>query len=320
MKNKELAPSRPNIITDLITGKLTPGSIWKQRNYRLKFMIRTAIYFGPTQKMLESLARRADFEYLLNAQTTLPGKPHRHYLMLGLSARQRAAAIVDYYRYIDSLPDLRLARAFISPHEVALLQLAGKGETNFTLLASSAHKADREGETTLWLRDNNDRLLASLTFCVLQVKADWCLVIGGLQGPRQQVSHEVIKDATRNCHGLFPKRLLMEFIWLLAARTSIRMIRGVSNDGHVFRALRYRLNKGRHFHASYDEFWESLGGIKENKQLWKLPVMAERKLLENIPSKKRAEYRRRFELMDSMAEQMNMPLPQPDESTIAEAI
>ncbi len=25
----------------------------------------------------------------------------------------------------------------------------------------------------------------------------------------------------------------------------------------MFRALRYRLSKGRHFHASYDEFWQS---------------------------------------------------------------
>ena len=32
----------------------------------------------------------------------------------------------------------------------------------------------------------------------------------------------------------------MEFIWLLVARTSISTIYGVSNDGHVFRALRYR--------------------------------------------------------------------------------
>lgn len=320
MTHKKLASSRTNIISDLISGKLSPGLIWEQRNYRFKFLIRTAFYLGPTRRMLESLAQREDFEYLLNAQITLPSKPHRHYLVLGLNAHQRAAAIVDYYRYIDMLPDPRLAKALTSKSEVELLQLAGKGETRFTLLASCAHKADREGESTLWLRDSNDMLLASLTFSAIQVKAGWCLVIGGLQGPRRQVSHEVIKDATRNCHGLFPKRLLMEFIWLLAARTSIRIICGVSNHGHVFRALRYRLSKGGHFHASYDEFWESLGGVRENKRLWNLPLIAERKAMENIPSKKRAEYRRRFELLDSMAAQINMPLSEKGEAAIAEAL
>jgi hypothetical protein len=72
----------------------------------------------------------------------------------------------------------------------------------------------------------------------------WQLVIGGLQGPRRHVSHEVIKQATRACYGLFPKRLLLEFIWLLAARSHIAAIYGVSDNGHVFRALRYRLSKG----------------------------------------------------------------------------
>lgn len=304
MKPNELALPRTHIISDLITGKLSPGLIWKKKNYRFKFMLRTALYFSQTQQMLQHLAQRVDFEYLLNAQITLPSKPHRHYLVLGLSARQRATAIVDHYRYIDTLPDPHLARAFTSTDEVELLKLAGKGETHFTLLASCAHKADREGETTLWLRDDSDRLLASMTFSIMRDNNQWRLMVGGLQGPRRQVSHDVIKDATRNCHGLFPKRLLMEFVWQLAARTAIDSICGVSNNGHVFQALRYRYSKGRQFHASYDEFWESQGGIRESKRFWQLPAMPERKLLENIPSKKRAEYRRRFELLDSIAEQI----------------
>ncbi|QIP94564.1 VirK/YbjX family protein [Serratia fonticola] len=305
MKHKKIATFRTRIIFDLITGRLTPGEIWSKKNYRFKFMMRTAFYYSPTCHMLERLSQRTDFNRLLNAQITLPSKPHRQYLILGLSASQRAAAIVDYYHYIDSLFAPRLIKAFTSPHEVMLLQLEGKDESRFTLSASCAHKAEREGETTLWLRDTNDRLLASLTFGVMQIKANWTLVIGGIQGPRRDVSHDVIKDATRACHGLFPKRILMEFIWLLVTRTSIKNLYGVSNDGHVFCALRYRWSKGHHFHASYDDFWKSLGGMNMNKRLWQLPIRPERKLLENIPSKKRAEYRRRFQLLDSMNEQIN---------------
>ncbi|NXZ90137.1 DUF535 domain-containing protein [Serratia fonticola] len=305
MKHKKIAISRTRIIFDLITGRLTPGDIWSKKNYRFKFMIRTAFYFSSTCHMLENLSQRTDFESLLNAQITLPSKPHRQYLILGLSASQRAAAIVDYYHYLDSLSDLQLIRAFTSPHEVMLLQLEGKDESRFTLSASCAHKAEREGETTLWLRDTNYKLLGSLTFSVMRMNAHWTLVIGGLQGPRRDVAHDVIKDATRACHGLFPKRILMEFIWLLVARTSIKDLYGVSNGGHVFCALRYRWSKEHLFHASYDDFWKSLGGMNINKRLWQLPMRPERKSLENIPSKKRAEYRRRFQLLDSMNEQIN---------------
>ncbi len=50
--------------------------------------------------------------------------------------------------------------------EVPLLTLNGKEDRRFTLYASSAGKAEREGETTLWLRDSDHTLLASATFSV----------------------------------------------------------------------------------------------------------------------------------------------------------
>ncbi|VDZ89489.1 protein YbjX [Lelliottia amnigena] len=54
----------------------------------------------------------------------------------------------------------------------------------------------------------------------------------------------------------------MEVIFNLVAKSDIKAIYGVSDEGHVFRALRYRLSKGRHFHASYDEFWASIDAKK----------------------------------------------------------
>ena len=93
----------------------------------------------------------------------------------------------------------------------------------------------------------------------------------------------MIKRATRACYGLFPKRLLMEFIWLMAARCHIHHIYGVSDSGHVFRALRYRLSKGRHFHASYNEFWHSIDGVADGAWRWRLPLQLERKTLRASP-------------------------------------
>lgn len=52
--------------------------------------------------MLESLSARADFNQLLAAQVTLPGKVHRQYLTRGLNASQRAQAIISHYQFVDS--------------------------------------------------------------------------------------------------------------------------------------------------------------------------------------------------------------------------
>lgn len=293
-----------HLITALVTGKCIPGPVWSKWDYRLKFLLRSLLFYPSTRRMLSGLAQRADFGQLLQSQITLPGKTHRLYLVRGLSAGQRADAIVSHYQFLSTLP-ASLASAFTAMSETPLLQFPGKEETAFTLSASCARKAEREGECTLWLRDANQTLLASLTFSVTRRQKQWQLVIGGLQGPRRNVAHEMIKQATRACYGLFPKRLLLQFLWQLAALTDIRAIYGVSNNGHVFRALRYRFSKGRHFHASYDEFWESVEGVREGAFRWRLPLQLERKTLESIPSKKRAEYRRRFQLLDSMSAQLS---------------
>lgn len=301
---------RAQLISDLVTGKLCPAPIWKKADYRLKFLLRTLIFYRATRMMLDSLGQRPDFMNLLNAQVTLPSKTHRQYLARGLSSMQRAEAIVGHYQFIDSLKSPALARALTATESTALLSFTGKDDAKFTLYASCASKAEREGESTLWFCSEDDTVLASATFSVKRTSEGWELIVGGLQGPRRTVSHDAIKTATRACYGLFPKRILVEFFGLMAAECGITTLSGVSDNGHVFRALRYRFSKGRHFHASYDEFWASIDGVKTSEFRWQLPLQQERKSIEEIASKKRAEYRRRFALLDQMADQFCALFPQ----------
>lgn len=305
LQNDVLYPCRTNIISELVKGKRVPGPIWQKRDYRLKFLLRSLLFRASTQRMLDALSGRDDFDRLLASQITLPSKTHCQYLMRGLRPDDRADAVVSHYHWIDSLKNSDLGHALTSPHEQCIVQFQAKNDVTYTVNASSAGKAEREGESTLWLHDSDNTLLASLTFCVARSHGRPVLVIGGLQGPRRNVSREAIKQATRACHGLFPKRVLMEVIFQLAAQANIHAIFAVSDEGHVFRALRYRLSKGRHFHASYDEFWETLNGRKLSPFCWQLPLQVERKSLEEIASKKRAEYRRRFELLDDIAGSMS---------------
>ncbi len=51
-------------------------------------------------------------------------------------------------------------------------------------------------------------------------------------------------------------------------------------------------------------FWLSLGGEARADDLFTLPLQMERKALEEIASKKRAEYRRRYALLDALNTQV----------------
>ncbi len=289
-------------IMALISGELTPGDIWREKSYRAKFCLRSLIAPRQTLRFFNAMANTDYFPTLLSAQKTLPSKIHRHYLHLGMNAGARVDAILNHYDFIEGLHSRKLMQALTSPVHMALMQFTGKSGETFTLSASTALGAEREGECTLWLH-LADTQLAALTFCVTGTPNARQIVIGGLQGAHRSVSHEVIKEATKACYGLFPKRILMEALWLLAAQQNITTLYGVSNNGHVFRGLRYRLSKGKHFHASYDEFWASVNGEAYNRHLFSLPASLPQKDISEIASKKRSEYRKRYALLDNIKEQ-----------------
>ena len=296
---------KENITYQLLSGKLVPGPAWKNKSFRVKFLLRLILYYSSTKTVLSALSQQPELKRVLYYQHTFPCKTHRQYLTRNLNARQRAAAIVSHYQYVSSFNSKALSKAMISKNETVLAKFTGREEKIFTISASCAHKAEREGETTLWLRDGTRELLASMTFSAVFEESEWRFVIGGLQGPGRHVPHEAIKDATRDLVGVFPKRILLEFLGHLAELTAIRAIYGVSDNGHIFRALRYRLSKAQHLYASYDDFWTLVGGTKKTTWRWLLPLQAERKPLAEIPSKKRSQYRRRFQMLDSIAEQVS---------------
>lgn len=73
----------------------------------------------------------------------------------------------------------------------------------------------------------------------------------------------------------------------------------IANESHIYLATRYKFKKYRSITANYDEFWESINGTKLS-HMWFLPIILERKNIEDIPSKKRSMYNSRFTLLDQM--------------------
>ena len=140
---------------------------------------------------------------MLYNQDTFPCKTHRQYLTRNLNAKQRASAIVSHYRYVSSLSNKALSSALISREETILAEFTGR-EARFTISASCAHKAEREGESTLWLRGDNKELLASATFSAVSERAEWHFVIGGLQGPGRHVPMRPSKKLRALCRVFSP--------------------------------------------------------------------------------------------------------------------
>ncbi len=74
----------------------------------------------------------------------------------------------------------------------------------------------------------------------------------------------------------------------------------VGNATHIYQNWRYQSKKKDKLHADYDQFWLSMGAKPLDSGYFLLPERIARKPIEEIASKKRAEYRRRYQLLDEL--------------------
>ncbi|HDR2757226.1 TPA: DUF535 domain-containing protein [Enterobacter mori] len=292
------------LFKSLATGAITPGLAWQNPSYRRKFMLRSLVSPFSTARLLASLAKQPRLIQILQVQPGLPCRLHRPWLTVSMNRRNALAALNGHYQTMSQNLPATLLKGYLSSQGMTLLTLTGKDEQQFTIRLCADAFMDKEGEATLTFCNHQNTVLAEMTFTLCPFEGKSTLFIGGLQGAKAHVPHELIQGATKACHGLFPKRLLVEAVMTLGTAFPVEQILAVSNATHIYRSWRYRKKKEGKLLADYDSFWLSLGGERQESGHFALPLTMPRKPMEEIASKKRAEYRRRYELLDSLIQQM----------------
>ncbi|EWG68792.1 MULTISPECIES: VirK/YbjX family protein [unclassified Enterobacter] len=292
------------LFKNLAFGEIAPGLAWEKTAYRRKFMLRSLATPLSTARLLSDLAKHPHLMQMLQVQPGLPCRLHRPWLTVNMDRQRVLESLSWHYQMMCRQLPATLINGYLSKPGVALLTLTGKDEQQFTVRLCADAFMDKEGEATLVFCDSQNTALAEMTFTLCQFEGKSTLFIGGLQGAKAHVPHELIQGATKACHGLFPKRLLVEAAMALGAAFPVEQIIAVSNDTHIYRSWRYRKKKEGKLLADYDSFWISIGGEKQDNGNFMLPLVMLRKPMEEIASKKRSEYRRRYALLDSLIQQV----------------
>ncbi|WP_413556103.1 MULTISPECIES: VirK/YbjX family protein [unclassified Brenneria] len=288
------------LMMSLINGEFIPGKPWKKSLFRLKFLCRSLFCWRITTGLADTLASNFLMEQILQAQPNLPCKLHRPYLTAKMSKLEGLFALRDHYALIAQRMPLNLLVACLNEDPVVVAKALDKQGNEVMLKISSIDHLNKEGEVTLSACDANGVVLAKITFTLMNYCQQPTIFIGGLQGADKHVPHAEIHQATKACYGLFPKRLALEGICSLGHYLGINQIIAVDNAGHIYQNWRYHHKKKDELHADYDQFWLSIGGRQMTCGYFQLPLRIARKPIESIASKKRAEYRRRYQLLDEL--------------------
>ena len=290
-----VATATPSITLDsAVPGHLKRLALLRER---LKIRVRALLHPLQTPAWLRLLNSHPAFsEYVRNCPRFLY-KVYRPYISNALRPEERLAAIQAHYAFIfrRGLGQV-VARASLGP--VVLAAVEGKSGLPYEIQLRTVNMFDREGDLVLQLAQDG-KIIYTVAFTVAPRAGRPAISIGCVQGGKTEDAREAIRLATRDLHGMRPKQLMVSLVRQLGFEYGCTRMHMVSNRNRViYKAIRH----GRVL-ADYDLLWEELGAVKNAGGDYEIdcaPLAAPD--LEAIPSKKRSEARKRYEMMCALAD------------------
>ena len=171
------------------------------------------------------------------------------------------------------------------------------GEMRFVISVHGGQKKEGLASIVLLLSDNTP--VYQIMFWIAKDSAEnFSMYIGALQGPNVENSKDLIKILTKKCHAYRTKNLILYAAQAVARAFDLQKIYAVTNYGYY---ANNHIRLDRKLKTSFGDFWQECGGNAcEDKRFFELPLTEYRKTYEEIPTQKRAVYRRRFAMLDEI--------------------
>jgi uncharacterized protein VirK/YbjX len=264
---------------------------------RCRFLIRTLWYGRASKRWFAFLDAKAFRRRLTRQQPEWAEKPHRPYRRHDLDADTRLACLVSHTLALERLGWQELVLR-LSHRPLPIARFIGKDEVERWLELAHAGQFMKEGELCLHLCSGGRRLYSaafSLIGAPVMPLAPVvsALDIGCLQGPDDPTARALVRSTTKALHGLRPRDLMVVALKALAETLAAPSLIGVAGSRHVYRHWRKR----RAFSFDYDGFWAEHAGRPRDDGDYELSSVCLPKPIDQVPSNKRAEARRRQALV-----------------------
>jgi uncharacterized protein VirK/YbjX len=160
---------------------------------------------------------------------------------------------------------------------------------------------EHEGELTVSLFKSDQRLY-SLTFTLGQIGGEFVAYAGGLQGVRSPEAVGIYRSLTHNMHGLRPRDLLVTAFRLLCGSVGVARVLAISDSKRICSNSCHC--PGEQIFSSFDRAWIECGGVRMDDAFFELSPCLTQRSAKDIPLRKRAQYRRRYALVEAIAQQI----------------
>lgn len=216
------------------------------------------------------------------------------YLHAAWSAQHKLEVINDHYALLQGrLEFLRAA----GTQAIGVVDM----DDRLRLQIEAPGQFEHEGQLVVNLVHEQLRLY-SLAFTLGRVGAERVAYVGALQGLNSPCALQIYRSLTHRMHGLRPRDLLLTVFRLFCMALGIGRVLAVSDQNRIS-SNPYFVSSARVL-SSYDVIWRENGGVATEGGFFELDTGLLQRSAEDIPSRKRAQYRRRYALLAELAGQI----------------
>lgn len=273
---------------------------------RIGLWLRILPWLPWIRPLIEFLVR-SHLEFVVEAEPSVLSKVRYPYLDRHWGVARRAAVITAHYDWLFRTFSRCQIRDIYSPAGLPIITIR-TAQRQYLAVLEYHHSFRREGELMLTLRTQGGERLALMSLAVEDTGTGRTLLIGGLQGTRDQA--EAVKQLTKDCHGLRIMALMVNMVRALAGIWGITEIRAISDEAHIFRHWLYRGKQGKQVMRSYDQLWSELDG-QPDQEWYRIPLAMGYRCPQEVPANKRAMYVRRNQLLDEIRNEAGASLVEP---------
>jgi len=258
---------------------------------RLKYLGRLVLTWRTRGRLLRELGGLTLGEALFRARPRAFYPLMNHLIDRRMDGRARLRTTLASLRVVcGSVGGEDNVRSLLT-HGVTLLELGDATRLVLSLSDVSFH----EGLWQVGLVGADGVRLYSIGFGFTDAGT---LLMGNVQGPSlKDEGLDRIRDATHAAHGMRPPHLLVHALRVLAAHWGATRLLGVDPENHV--KGRWNL-RGSRLRFDYRAFWCEHEGVRDAGGNWSLPLDTAQRPLEEVPTKRRAMYRRRYAMLEAL--------------------
>ena len=277
----------------------------EKRKQKSKVFLYTLLNLRFASKWFYAIEKK-DFSNIIKNRKRLFVKPFRPYMSITLLKKEKQNIIFDTYSFIRQTGE-SFTNVIKDDKSINIATFPFEKPYDNMFLKLGYHEVFRkEGELILQLVcDELGGDIITIAFSFQKNGAKINCLVGCIQG-HQTNNNTISKTTQKLMFGLRPKALIMFALQEFARDLGCDAILGVSNKVHTFKKKHAIHIPWIHkLSFDYDSFWKEVGGKILNNAWFDVPLIPQRKTMEEIKSKKRSMYRKRFALLDNISEQIS---------------